>query len=145
MKKPENLSISQLSQNNNIKTRGRECRTSTDMTNELNEFLYVVQRIYMEIWDYGHSKKNYPLHCKKSEGLTEIKLEIYSKDHDYLTGYEIEKCIEIANRHQETCFKAWHVATTTILVDTKQGHLVSVLTPTLVISIYQKSKEETEE
>ena len=115
------------------------------MKKELKEFLDEAQKIYLEIWDYGHREKEYPIHCDRVEDLTSIKLEIYSEDFDYLTGAEIETCVKIANSHQETCFNAWSVQTTNIVVETKKGHMVTVQTPILVIRIYQRHKEETEQ
>ena len=82
--------------------------------------------------------------CDRTEDMTCIKLEIHSEDYDYLTGAEIEECVKIANHHQETCFNAWSVQTTNIVVETKKGHMVTVQTPLLVIRIYQRHKEETE-
>lgn len=114
------------------------------MTNELNEFMDEVNQIAISIWNYGHQNKEHKLHCEKRESMTCFKLEIYSEDYDYLTGSEIETCIEIANRHQETCFNSWLVQTTNMVVETKKGHMVTVQTPMVVINIYKRHKEETE-
>ncbi len=113
------------------------------MEKELNEFLDEVNKIAISIWNYGHRNKEHVLHCEKRENMTSFKLLIYSEDYDYLTGAEIESCIEIANRHQKTCFNAWYVQTTNMVVETKKGHMVTVQTPMLVILINQRYKEET--
>ena len=115
------------------------------MTNELNEFLDEVNEIAFCIWDYLHQKEEHILRCTKRENMTNYTIEIYSEDHDYLTGAEIESCIEIANSHQKTCFNTWYVKTTSMLVETKKGNMVTAQTPMLVILIYQRHKEETEE
>lgn len=113
------------------------------MENILSEFLDEVQKIYLEIWDYAHRDKQHALNCVKTEGLTSIKIRLFSDDYDYLTGADIEECQRLAKSHHETCFITWHVETTSTLVESKKGHMVSVMTPMLVISIYQKEKEET--
>ena len=115
------------------------------MDNILSDFLDEVQTIYLAIWQYTHSKKNHPLHCYKTEGLTSIKIMVNSEECDYLTGPDIERCIEIAKSHQETCFNSWNVEMARTIVETKKGHMVSMQTPLLVIRIYQRCKEETEQ
>ena len=112
------------------------------MTNELNQFLDEVQQIYLAIWDYAHKDKQHALNCVKTEGLTSIKIRIFSDEHDCLVGADIEECQRLAKSHHETCFISWHVETTNTIVETKKGHMVSVMTPMLVINIYQKEKEE---
>lgn len=82
--------------------------------------------------------------CYKTEGLTSIKLKIHCDDLDYLTGADIETCIEIAKSHQKTCFSVWHIETTSTIVEAKHGNMVTILTPMLIINIYQKHEEETE-
>lgn len=113
------------------------------MTVKHEDFLEEVEKIHIEISRYVYTRPGHPLRYKKSEGASGIRLEIYSKDYDYLMGQEIESCIEIAESHQETCFNTWHIETTTTLVDAKRGHMVTVLTPMLVIDIYKLGEEET--
>lgn len=107
------------------------------MIKSLEEFIYEVQNIKSLLQVWNSHKQDRWFYIRQDQYNGTVKIILTPNNHDYFTNGCIEDIERIVNENSKLSYHTYHVGVTTHIVDTSDGHMITALSPEIVLNFYE--------
>ena len=96
-----------------------------------------VQSIKSFLHSWNLRKKECWFDIRQDQYCGTVKIILTPNNHDYFTNGCLEDIERIVNENSKLSYHTYHVGVTTRIVDTSDGHMITALSPEIVLNFYE--------
>lgn len=112
------------------------------MDSRLSQFLNEFENIksLLRLWNLQKAEDWYRI--KDAEEFDTKCIVLTPSEHDYIPNGHIENIVKIVEENSKLSWHTYHIGVTSIIVQHKEGHMISAITPQITLNFYMHDSDE---